>query len=206
MPPYRERSRVPSQPRNRGGRPGDKPREDNTEETKVVIDSPTVPRAWERNPIPVVDPEPITQIVPIVPADESISVKSATPEIILLDDGDLPIEIMTDLIFEDIGGHELIDISRNDLINGETLSYQLIKNLSLLQQQYNPNNIIGLQQTSNKYFDNFPIKLDLKASNTVIYRDSATGNIIIELTDIAEDEEVEVQIATNGIIDEVDLI
>jgi len=168
--------------------------------------SGTVPRAWERDPILVVDPEPINQVIPVTPPSITQSIKSATPEIILIDDEALPIEIMTDLIFEDIGGQELIDISRNDIINGETISYQLIKNLSFIQQQYNPNNILSLQQTSDKYFNNFPIKLNLRADSTVIYRNSQTGGIIIELNDIAEDEEVEVQIATNGIIEEVDLI
>lgn len=166
----------------------------------------TVPKAWERDPILVVDPEPINQVIPVTPPSVTQSVKSATPEIILMDDEALPIEIMTDLIFEDIGGQELIDISRNDIINGETISYQLIKNLSLVQQQYNPNNILSLQQTSDKYFNNFPIKLNLRADSTVIYRNSSDRGIVIELTDIADDEEVEVQIATNGIIEEVDLI
>lgn len=186
--------------RNKGRRP-----RTNRRDKTTVVDN-TIPRAWERDPILVVDPEPLNYVVPITPTDESVSVKSATPEIILLDDGNLPIEIMTDLIFEDIGGQELIDISRNDLINGETTSYQLIKNLSLLQQQYNPNNILGLQQTSDKYFENFPIKLNLRAESTNIYRDPNTGNIVIELNDLSSDEEVEVQIATSGIIDEVDLI
>jgi len=166
----------------------------------------TVPRAWERDPISVVDPEPINQVIPVTPPSVTQSVKSATPEIILMDDEALPIEIMTDLIFEDIGGQELIDISRNDIINGETIAYQLIKNLSLVQQQYNPNNILSLQQTSDKYFNNFPIKLNLRADSTVIYRNASDRGITIELTDIADDEEVEVQIATNGIIEEVDLI
>ena len=38
------------------------------------------------------------------------SVKIATPDLILLNDDVMSIEIMTDLIFEDIGGYELATI------------------------------------------------------------------------------------------------
>ena len=38
------------------------------------------------------------------------SVKAATPEIILFNDESTPIEIMKDLVFENIGGQELINI------------------------------------------------------------------------------------------------
>jgi len=194
-----DRDRKEHQRRNRG-------RDRDRNKDNGIVTPPVVPPAWERNPLPVVDPEPINNVVPITPAPTVMSVKSATPEIVLVSDDDLPIEIITDLIFEDIGGQELIDISRNDLINGETLSYQLIKNLALVQQEYNPNNILSLQQTSDKYFNNFPIKLSLRVDSTIVYRDPSSRSIIIELIDVPEDEEIEVQIATNGIIEEVDLI
>ena len=38
------------------------------------------------------------------PETKTPDVKSATPDIILFDDESTPIEIMTDLIFENIGG------------------------------------------------------------------------------------------------------
>jgi len=201
------RSRVPGpnpqQPRNFGG--GRKRGGDKGIDRDILQDDKT-PDAWIDRPILVVDPEPINQVVPITGNDTSKSVKSATPEIVLITEEDLPIEIMSDLIFEDIGGQELINISRTDLINSEMLSYQLIRNLSLFQQEYNPNKILGIQQTSDRYFANFPIKLDLKAPTPDVYRDTATGDIFIIFTDLAQDEEVDIQILSNGIIDEVDLI
>ena len=86
-------------------------------------------------------------------------VKIATPDLILMPDESVPIEIMTDLVFEDIGGHELINISRSDLVNGQDVIYKPIKNLSSIFFQYNPQNILALQKTSESYFRNFPIKL-----------------------------------------------
>ena len=82
-----------------------------------------------------------------------------------------------------------------------------IKNLSNIEQQYNPNNILGLQATSNKYFNNFPIKLDQKVptsptgpNNTYVYSDIQTGDIIVESVNLDIDEQVEIQIVVNGTI------
>lgn len=137
-------------------------------------------------------------------------IKTATPDIVLFDDDSVPIEVMSDLIFEDIGGQELINIARTDTVNGQNVSYQLIKNLTSIQQQYNPNNILSLQGTSDKIFAGYSIKLDKKlpavgngTNGSNIYIDSTTGDLIIEVVDTAADEQVEVQILTNGTIYEV---
>jgi alpha-L-arabinofuranosidase len=118
---------------------------------------------------------------------------------------------MTDLIFENIGGHELINIARNDIINGQQISYQPIKNISSIQQQYNPNNIVSLQSTSDKYFANFPIKLENKIPQLgtgpdggSIYIDPNNGNIVIEIINVELDEQVEVEITVSGTIYEAE--
>ena len=66
----------------------------------------------------------------------SKAIKVATPDILLFDESSVPVDIMTELIFEDIGGQEIITISRNDIINGQEVSYSLIGNLSKIQKQY----------------------------------------------------------------------
>jgi hypothetical protein len=151
-------------------------------------------------------PQPDPIIVQPVP------VKTATPDIVLFDDSALPIEVMTDLIFEDIGGQELISIVRSDIVNGQKISYQPIKNLSSIQQQYNPNNILGLQQTANRFFAGFSIKLEdripeigngLNGEN--IYFDETTGDLIIEFINLSNDEQIETQITVNGTIYEANL-
>jgi hypothetical protein len=133
-------------------------------------------------------------------------IKVATPDIILFDDGAVPDEVMADLIFEDIGGQELINIARFDTINGQNISYQPIKNLSLINQQYNPNNIIGLQKTSNSYFAGFAIKLEDKIpkitnspDNNPVYMD-LFGNIVVEAINLNSDDQIEVQIIVSGTI------
>ena len=135
------------------------------------------------------------------------TIKTATPDIILFDDDLVPIEIMTDLIFEDIGGQELINIARRDTINGQKISYQPIKNMSDIEQKYNPNNLISLQATSDKYFANFQIQLKDKiptvgtgANQAYVYLITSTNDLVIETVNLAADEQIEVQIATDGTI------
>ncbi len=131
---------------------------------------------------------------------------------ILVNDQDLEIENLTRLIFEKIGGQEIINIARNDTVNGQNVSYQPIKNLFLIQQQYNPNNLINLQTTSDKYFKNFIIKLNEKVPNEgtgpnqeFIYIDPQTGDLVIEFINILEGEQVQVEIVTTGVVYEEEL-
>ena len=145
------------------------------------------------------------------------SVKVATPELINLLDDDTPIdekiEIMTDLLFEDIGAQEIINIARNDIVNGQNIIYQPIKNLTSLYYQYNPQNILALQKTDRDYFKNFPILLYSKVPECgtgfsiiegqevpnceYIYIHPTNGNLIIDLINMKPGEEVEVQIISS---------
>ena len=133
-------------------------------------------------------------------------IKTATPDIVLFDDDSVPTEQMVDLIFENIGGQELINIARNDTINGQNISYQPIKNIRSIQQSYNPNNILGLQKTSDKYFSGFSIRLDQKypyvgngLNGANVYIDDF-GALIIEAIGLNDDEQLEVQLSTDGTI------
>ncbi len=132
-------------------------------------------------------------------------VKPATPDIILFNDDVMPIEIMTDLIFENIGGQELIDITRSELINGQDVLYQPIKNLSSVYFQYNPQNILALQDIDANYFKKFPINFNSKIPEcgtgpdcSIVYIDTETGDLVINVINLANDEQVEVSIISDG--------
>ena len=166
------------------------------------------------NFIPVVTPTPLTpspiSATTITPPPPPV--KTATLDIVLFDDEATTVDTMADLIFENIGGQELINITRSDIINGQKISYQPIKNLSSIQQRYNPNNILSLQQTSDKYFAGFSIKLEDKIPNEGngvngenVYIEEGTGDLIIEFININNDEQIEVQITSDGTIYEADL-
>ena len=133
------------------------------------------------------------------------AIKIATPDLILEDTTQINVEIMTDLIFENIGGQEIINIARGDLVNGQTINYSPIKNLLNINFKNNSKNIISLENTSETFFNNFPIKLDTHIPNVgtgpdgdSVYIDQTTGNLIVNVINMQPDEQVEVQIMVSG--------
>lgn len=153
---------------------------------------------------PIVAAIPITLPPPPPPPPTTYKVKIATPEIILFDDETLPIETLTDILFEDIGGQELLSMSRHDIISGNYVPNQLIKNLTSLNQEFSSKRLLSLQNTSDKYFSNFGIKLENKIpfvgnglNGENVYLDESQ-NVIIELVNLDIDEQVEVQLSIGG--------
>ena len=148
-------------------------------------------------------------------ASQDNSVKIATPDLILLNDEAMSIEIMTDLIFEDIGGYELATISRQDLVNGQKVIYTPIKNLTDLYLQYNQNNVLRLQASDSylkslslSIFDHLPVcgtGYDLVDGVQVpncksVYIDTITGDLVINLVNVKEGEQAEINILNSGSI------
>jgi hypothetical protein len=153
-------------------------------------------------------------MVSAVPSTPSVIVtglytgtKAATPDLILTKEDSLPVELMTDLIFEDIGGTELINISRHDLVSGQDVIYSPIKNLAEISKQYNPQNIISLQDSASAIFKNFAIKLEDFIPETgtgpngeIVYLEADTGNIVINLVNVSKNEQIEVEILDSGTV------
>jgi hypothetical protein len=160
-------------------------------------------------------------------SSNSNAIKIATPDLIIQGEEVMAIEIMTDLIFEDIGGQELATISRHDLVNGQKVLYNPIKNLTDLYLQYNPNNILRLQ-SSDSFFkslslsvmDHIPVcgngytitpvnispgvvnpdktKWTKVPNCKSIYIDPISGDLVINLVNVKEGEQAEVQMLTSG--------
>jgi hypothetical protein len=148
-----------------------------------------------------------------VKTSTSDSVKIATPDLLIFGEQSVAIEIMTDLIFENIGGFELATISRHDLVNGQTVIYTPIKNLTDLYLQYNPNNVLRLQSADSffkslaisipnylpRYGNGYDLVDGVKVYNgKSIYVDPISGDLVINLINIKENEQVEVEILTAG--------
>jgi hypothetical protein len=148
-----------------------------------------------------------TPNTPTVSSTVDNSIKIATRDIILFEEDQIPVDLMTDLIFENIGGQELINISRNDLVNGQNIIYQPIRNLTSINFQYNPQNILSLQNTDVSYFKKFSINFNNKVPEcgtgndcNVVYIEESTGDLVINVVNMLNDEQVEVQILSNGLI------
>jgi hypothetical protein len=138
------------------------------------------------------------------------AIKTAPIDTVQFVDEALSAELLLELLFEDIGGQELLTIARNDTVNGQPVAYQPFKNLGILQEIYNPTNLLKLQETSDKLFSNFTINLREKIpkigsglNGQNYYLDLAAGDGIIEFVNLKSDEQIEVQIASAGIIEDV---
>jgi hypothetical protein len=150
-------------------------------------------------------PEPVPEIPRPEPTVKDTSTKSATPDIILIDQNDLPIELILNLTLEKIGGQELINIARHDTVNGQNILYQPIKNISDIAIAYNPQNMISFPDSSDNYFKSFAIKLEAhipqetnKAPKDNVYLEPTSGEIVIENILLKRDYDIEVQMLSSG--------
>lgn len=132
---------------------------------------------------------------------ETSGIKQADPDIIVFDQSVDP-EFLIEAFFEEFGGTELINISRTDLIDGQDVSYSPIANLSSIRQSFNPNNIISIgafQENITKY------GIDLLARGASRPYFDENGNLVIEIEDVRLDESIELEIATSGTINVIEL-
>lgn len=132
-------------------------------------------------------------------------VKIAEPQYILIKEDEVSIEIMNQLIFEDIGSQEIINIDRNDTVFGSNLLHNPISNNDKILQTYNSYTLAPIYQTSQEYFKNFPINYNEKLPSVAngedgsnIYIDSTTGDLILEFINLESDEQIEVNILNAG--------
>ena len=136
------------------------------------------------------------------------SVKPATPDLIQFNDADIPIEYMTDLLFESVGGQEIISISRNDIVNGQQIKYSPIKNISQVGVNYNPQNIFSITDTTSSYFNNYSINFDEKVPEVgpeevanqvkeVVYVDETNGDIVVNVINMRTGEQVEINVVNS---------
>lgn len=170
--------------------------------------------------------EATANLASVVASSPSAAIKISNPAYVVEEyEPFLEAEIMSDMIFEDIGGQEMINIARHDLVNGQDVVYQAIKNLANINFQYNPQNILALQDIDKSYFLNFPVGFEDKVPNcgtgydlvpvdplaiTVVYKqvpnckivyiEPETGNLIINVINLQKDEQVEIEILNSGTV------
>jgi hypothetical protein len=153
---------------------------------------------------PVVAVSPTPFLPSSLPTSNQIKyIKQASIDSIVFDESDLTPEILLELLVEDLGGLELATISRSDLVDGQNVSYSVIKNLSSLRRRFDPNNIISSFASLETFFSRFGIDL-LKRGTYVPVVDKSNGEIIIEIDRVLPDEEIEVYLVSNGTIERVE--
>jgi hypothetical protein len=153
--------------------------------------------------------EPVSTGTTPTPTPAEAVVKSANIETILFNDEEFSSEFLVDLLFESVAGQELLTIARNDTVNGQDVVYQPFKNLNILQDTYNPTKLLAIYDTSESFFGAFAI--DLRSKIPLVgtgiggknYYLTSLGDLVIEVVNIASDEQVEFQVADSGTIEEL---
>lgn len=134
-------------------------------------------------------------------------VKAATPDIILFNQAAMPVDAMADLIFEDIGGHELINMLRHDTVKGQDINYSLISNTKDVAKSYSSRNIIFAPGAIEEFFKNFAIRLDIhnpesvaanNSENMYVDRVIVPNSLVVEVTNMEKNEQVEIQVLNSG--------
>jgi len=91
-------------------------------------------------------------------AISSTATKIATPDLIEIREEELPQEVINDLLFESMSSIEIINIGRNDIINGQNISYNIVGNTDAIQKLFNSDNMFKISGSSKEFFDNFGIR------------------------------------------------
>jgi len=124
--------------------------------------------------------------------------KVAPSDIIQFDESNIEIQLITNLLFEDVGAVELSDMSRSDLIDGQQVIYSPITNLPELKRDFDPNKIISNIPMVD-YFSRFLIDLLSRGMHEPYFDDE--GNLVIEIDKVLDDEKIEAEILSNGTIE-----
>lgn len=148
--------------------PNRNPRSKKKHNRPIVPVTPS-PRSTDVHPPFEVSPISPTP-TPVTITTPQTSVRVANPDLLLVTNSQLPVESMVDLVLDDIGGQEIINISRTDLINGVNNSYQLISDSLSLAENYNSKTLIPMPGQSDFYFNsqsiNFLSKIPANALGT----------------------------------------
>jgi hypothetical protein len=153
--------------------------------------------------------QPMPEVSTITPPSP---VRLPSRDVVSLVDAGIDSATIQNLLFENIGATELVKFTRHDTVDGINPYYDIISNLSDIKRKYDPASLISVQKPESSYFDIYTIKLDQKIPDQsyldennltdYVYLDT-NGNLSIELTNLASDEIMEVQIDSNGTIYEV---
>jgi hypothetical protein len=143
-------------------------------------------------------PPPVPALPVFVPlSNVNKNFKVAPSDIIQFNDDAISVTQIQQLLFEDIGAIELANISRSDLIDGQPAVYTPVANLSTLNREFNPNNIVATANSLD-YFSRFGLDISSRGVQLPYFNDN--GDLVIEIETVNEGEEIQVEILTNGTI------
>jgi hypothetical protein len=174
------------------------------ERGKGIYYVPSAPSSPSFSPTP--PPPPPTPPSPWVTTQSYTAptgIKQADPDIVLAPATDTSGDYIVERFFEQLGGTELINLSRHDLIDGIKVEYNPIANLSELRKRFNPNNIIAIDYLSLNEFARPSIDLLSRGPQEPYFDEE--GNLVVEIDIIRSQENIEVEISERGTVNRIEL-
>jgi hypothetical protein len=156
-----------------------------------------------------VDATPPTNLIyPEVIGFQKPSVKIAGPQYVeFREDSGEDQDFLKILFFENINGVALLSLVNSASLQTANIQYQPILNMAETQNALDPKTLLALQDTLDKYFLKFPIKLPRTIPSVGngpngehVYLDLTTGNLTIDVINLGLAENVEIQTLQNGTI------
>jgi hypothetical protein len=155
-----------------------------------------------------------TQAKKIVDSSSFARGSVKVPELALVerDAGTIPEQVLEYLLFGQISSQELLLLSRHDMLNGQSLSYQIIKDINDVAFEYSSNNIISLPGTLSEVFRQYGIVLenyipitnpDLPTGQDYwqhfyVEVEDGTPFVVIEFQNIQDNMLVELEVMASG--------
>jgi len=144
----------------------------------------------------------------LVVSTTSNAVKIAGPQYVeFREDSGEDQDFLKILFFENINGVALLSLVNSASLQTANVQYQPILNMAETQNALDPKTLLALQDTLDKYFLQFPIKLPRTIPNIGngpngehVYLDLNTGNLTIDVINLGLLENIEIQTLQNGTI------
>lgn len=137
----------------------------------------------------------------------STTIKLATDNLLAFKPPTIDAEATTNMLFQSIGGIEILQYSRSDMvydIDNQALAYQPLSDLSILQSKYSPKSLSGLQDAIGDSLNAYPIDISKyvplsPTKDFYIYMEDIISsnnldNLIIEVIGITDKTQETVQV------------
>lgn len=101
-------------------------------------------------------------------------------------------------LFDDLSLFELMDLGRSDIVLGQNVAYQPIKNISDIYFTYSPKKILALSGTFEETELSSTLKIGQYSVDGAIYLDSETGDLIVAVDNLKDGFAVQVELVSSG--------
>lgn len=162
--------------------------------TRPLIDGEIVPSKNTQ-----VSSQPEGQIIqPVATIGKKLPVAISVPGNIITEEQSGSESQIIEELFEDLSLFELMELGRSEMVLGQNVSYQPIKNISDIYFTYSPKKILGLSGTFSDTEASSALKIGQYSVDGAIYLDEETGDLVVAVENVKDGFLVQVEIVSGG--------